>query len=158
VKGYFCEILVKELFFATGYDVVQYGMEHVLPTVVRKMYTTDYGRIKDTETGIALRRMPDLVVQDPEEGDIQLIDVKFRANGQLPLSAIDQYAPHTVIILVSPISVQALTVEEYNQGKSMTTKTKHNLSSRGDLFPRFDPEHVENLESQVIDYAKKIVA
>jgi hypothetical protein len=68
------------LFQNCGYTVSEYGMERTLPNILRKIQN------RDEETAKQIRSMPDFVVQNPENGQLNYVEVKYRKSGKFRLS------------------------------------------------------------------------
>jgi hypothetical protein len=76
LKGRIAEQLIQDLFINCGYNVFNYGLERIHPSLSKTITTNN------KTTGKALRFMPDYVVQSMENGDLFYLEVKFRANGE----------------------------------------------------------------------------
>ena len=74
IKGRLAETIIKELFLLNDYNVFNYGMEQSLPGISThiKHQKTDFAKV--------IRFMPDYVVQNRENGELNYVEVKFRAN------------------------------------------------------------------------------
>src|SRR6478609_60763 len=77
IKGRIAETLIQELFLSMGYNVFSYGMENTIPGIMKLL--------KNVRSDVAndIRRMPDFVVQNPNNNVVHFVEVKFRANGTL---------------------------------------------------------------------------
>ena len=83
IKGRIAETLIEELFLSLNYGIFRYGMENTIPGIV--------GLLKGVNSEVAsnIRKMPDFVIQHPENKSVYFIEVKFRASGEFDKN--DQY-------------------------------------------------------------------
>lgn len=79
LKGAMAEQLTKELFFAAGYEVHYYGVEHLVPGFLSR---TEYKkRDREHSTNNVIRSLPDFLVL--KDGKSYYIESKFRMDGGL---------------------------------------------------------------------------
>src|SRR3989344_6609417 len=98
VKGRIAETLVEEMFKNSGYKVYRFGYEAILQNI-----SQSHIKLQDSETKEKIRSIPDFVVVSPK-GSIQLIEVKYSADGTLRKSKLQNYLEfwnEARIILVS---------------------------------------------------------
>jgi hypothetical protein len=126
IKGRIAETLVEELFLTLKYSVFRYGMENSIPGIMELLK----GVRSDVATQI--RRMPDLVIQQPKTGEVFFVEVKFRASGCFSITDLpDNYPYHNAyIILVSKRHIKCLSVADLQKGKEITPECKHYLGNR----------------------------
>ncbi|SKB39399.1 hypothetical protein SAMN05660776_0924 [Salegentibacter holothuriorum] len=126
IKGRIAETLIQELFLSLNYNVFRYGMENTIPGIM--------DLLKGVRTDVAddIRRMPDFVIQNPNNKAVYFIEVKFRASGEFKLKNLPENYPYqnAFIILVSKKHIKCITVEELIAGKEITPKTKNYFGSR----------------------------
>ncbi len=75
LKGRMAEHLVQDLFIHSGYNVFNFGLERIMPSLSKML------AFNQQKTSKELRFMPDFVVQSNENGDLFYLEVKFRADG-----------------------------------------------------------------------------
>ena len=80
IKGRLFETVIWALLQSSKYIVQPFGIEYVLP-IVREMLREEYHRtiIRNDNTQ-RLRKMPDFIVIDKEEGKLWYLEAKFRTN------------------------------------------------------------------------------
>lgn len=126
IKGRIAETLIQELFLTMGYNVFNYGMENTIPGIMKLL--------KGVKSEVAndIRRMPDLVVQNPNNNEVHFIEVKFRANGTLTRKDLGRDYPWTnaYFILVSKRHIKCITFEELDKGDEITPTSKNYLGNR----------------------------
>jgi hypothetical protein len=126
IKGRIAETLIQELFLSLGYNVFRYGMENTIPGIMELL--------KGVRSDVAqeIRRMPDFVVQNPDNKEVYFVEVKFRANGEFKAKDLPKDYPYTnaYIILVSKKHIKCLTVEDLLSGKEITPESKNYLGNR----------------------------
>ena len=109
-----------------GYTVFRYGMENTIPGIMELL--------KGVRSDVALhiRRMPDFVVQNPKNGDVHLVEVKFRASESLNVKDIkEDYAyDNAYIALVCKKHIKCITVEELRAGKEISPTSQNYLGRR----------------------------
>ena len=99
VKGRIAETLVEEMFKKSGYKVYRFGYEAILQNISQSNVD-----IKESDTKEKIQSIPDFIVVSPN-GSIQLIEVKYRSDGNIKPMELEKYAyfwEEARIILVSP--------------------------------------------------------
>jgi hypothetical protein len=126
IKGRIAETLIQELFLSLGYNVFRYGMENTIPGIMELL--------KGVRSDVAqeIRRMPDFVMQNPKTKDVYFVEVKFRASEEFSLKNLPKNYPYenAYIILVSKKHIKCITVEELQDGKSITPTSQNYLGKR----------------------------
>lgn len=126
IKGRIAETLIQELFLSLGYSVFRYGMENTIPGIMELL--------KGVRSDVAseIRRMPDFVVQNPKNGEVYFVEVKFRANGEFKYADLPKNYPYrnAYIVLVSKKHIKCVTVEELEAGKEITPSSRNYLGNR----------------------------
>ena len=93
-KGRLAETIIEELFIASGYEVHRFGMENMVPGLVRRL-NNNY-----SDVSAQIKKMPDFVMH---KGDsIQFVEVKFRSDGKFDIEKLekDKKLTHTAIALL----------------------------------------------------------
>lgn len=126
IKGRIAETLIQELFLSLGYNVFRYGMENTIPGIM------DLLKGVDSDVSKAIRRMPDFVIQNPDDKEVYFIEVKFRASGEFKLKDLPKNYPYqnAYIILVSKKHIKCITVQELKDGNEIKESTRNYLGSR----------------------------
>jgi len=85
-----------------------------------------------SEVATEIRRMPDFVMQNPNNKDVYFVEVKFRASGEFKLKDLPKNYPYTnaYIILVSKKHIKCITVDELNNGEEITPTSRNYLGNR----------------------------
>ena len=99
VKGRIAETLIEEMFKKSGYQVYRFGYERLLENICQLKQ-----ELVDSSTFERIRSIPDFLVVDPE-GNVQLIEVKYRSSGEILPEELKKYAyfwEEARIILVTP--------------------------------------------------------
>jgi len=123
IKGRLAETVIKELFLLNDYNVFNYGMEQSLPGITMQL------RNNKSEFAKKIRFMPDYVVQDRANGDLNYVEVKFRANGWFGIDDLDKAYPYTNawFIVVSPGKIQVIHYNMLKKGKALSPTTNYSL-------------------------------
>ncbi len=126
IKGRIAETLVEELFTYLGYSVFRYNILNTVPGVMQLL--------KDVRTDVAanIKRMPDLVIQDPNSGEVYFTDVKFRKNETFTFNDIGPDYPYEncYFIVISKKHIKCITYQELNEGKEITPSSRNYLGNR----------------------------
>jgi hypothetical protein len=126
IKGRIAETLIEELFLSLGYNVFRYGMENTVPGIM--------GLLKGVRSDVAsnIRRMPDFVVQNENNGEVYFIEVKFRASEEFKFSDLPEGYPYAncYFIVVSKRHIKCITYEELKQCKEINPKSRNYLGNR----------------------------
>jgi hypothetical protein len=123
LKGRIAEQVVQDLFQQSGYNVFNFGLERVLPSLSKLIRTNNH------KTGKALRFMPDFVVQSSKNGELFYMEVKFRANGCFSFDEnYDDYPYHNAwFVIVSPEQIQCMHYKRLKAGYSINPNTNYSL-------------------------------
>lgn len=126
IKGRIAETLIQELFLSLGYTVFRYGMENTIPGIMELL------RGVRSDVALHIRRMPDFVVQNPKNGDVHFVEVKFRASETFTLKDLKEDYPYdnAYIVVVSKKHIKCITVEELRAGKEITPTSQNYLGRR----------------------------
>lgn len=126
IKGRIAETLIQEMFLSLGYNVFRYGMENTIPGIMELL--------KGVKSDVAneIRRMPDFVVQNPNNNEVYFVEVKFRASGTLARKDIaKEYAwGNAYFILVSKKHIKCITFEELERGEEISPISRNYLGNR----------------------------
>jgi hypothetical protein len=126
IKGRIAETLIEELFLYLGYSVFRYGMENTVPGIMKLLR----GVRNDVATNI--RRMPDFVVQNPNNAEVFFIEVKFRKSESFKFSDLDDDYPYEncYFVLVSKKHIKCITYQELKEGKEISPTSRNYLGNR----------------------------
>jgi hypothetical protein len=127
IKGRIAETLIEELFLTLGYNVFRYGMENTVPGIMKLL--------KGVKTEVAdnIRRMPDFVIQHPENKNVYFIEIKFRKEEKFDIhdkSLIKYPYENAYFIVVSKKHIKCITYKELEAGKVISPSSKNYLGSR----------------------------
>lgn len=126
IKGRIAETLIQELFLSLGFNVFHYGMENTIPGIMELL--------KGVKDNVAneIRRMPDFVIQNPNDNAVHFIEVKFRTSGCFNLQDLSRDYPYqnALIILVSKKHIKCISVDELNAGEEITETSRNYLGNR----------------------------
>jgi hypothetical protein len=126
IKGRLAETLVEQLFLSMDYKVFRFGMENTIPGIM--------GLLKGIKSDVAqhIKRMPDFVVQNTKTGQVNFVEVKFRANEHFDYGGLKGDYPfsNVFIIVVSKKHIKCLSVEELKNGKCINPNCGNYLGSR----------------------------
>lgn len=86
VKGRIAETLIEEMFKKSQYQVYRFGYEAILQNISQSKI-----KIKKSKTFERVKSIPDFLVISPR-GSIQLIEVKYKADGKLRPESLKKYA------------------------------------------------------------------
>ena len=125
LKGRIAEQLIQDLFINCGYNVFNYGLERIHPSLSKSITTNN------KTTSKALRFMPDYVVQSRENGDLFYLEVKFRANGEFYFD--EKYADYPYknawFVIVSPEKIQCMHYKRLKAGYTVSKDTNYPLTA-----------------------------
>lgn len=126
IKGRIAETLIQELFLQLKYNVFRYGMENTIPGIMELLKGVK------SEVADEIKRMPDFVMQNPKNGEVYFVEVKFRAAEKFSFSDLPpNYAWENVyIIVVSKKHIKCITYQELKEGKTILPESKNYLGSR----------------------------
>ena len=126
IKGRIAETLIQELFLQLKYNVFRYGMENTIPGIM------DLLKGVKSEVAEEIKRMPDFVIQNPRNGEVYFIEVKFRAAEKFSFKDLSKnYAWENVyIIIVSKKHIKCITYQELKEGKEINPESRNYLGSR----------------------------
>lgn len=126
IKGRIAETLIQELFLSLSYNVFRYGMENTIPGIMELLKGVK------SEVANEIRRMPDFVIQNPNNNEVYFVEVKFRASGTFSRKDLPKdYAwGNAFIILVSKKHIKCVTFEELEAGAEITPTSKNYLGNR----------------------------
>lgn len=126
IKGRIAETLIQELFLQLKYNVFRYGMENTIPGIM--------DLLKGVKSDVAdeIKRMPDFVIQNPNNGEVYFVEVKFRASEKFSFADLPKnYAWENVyIIIVSKKHIKCITYQELKDGKEINPESRNYLGSR----------------------------
>ncbi len=126
IKGRIAETLIQELFLQLKYNVFRYGMENTIPGIM--------DLLKGVKSDVAdeIKRMPDFVIQNPNNGEVYFVEVKFRAGEKFSFADLPKnYAWENVyIIIVSKKHIKCITYHELKEGKEINPESRNYLGSR----------------------------
>jgi hypothetical protein len=126
IKGRIAETLIQELFLSLKYNVFRYGMENTIPGIMELLKGVK------SEVAEEIKRMPDFVIQNPENKNVYFVEVKFRAAEKFTFQDLPKgYAWENVyIIIVSKKHIKCITYNELKEGDKITPESRNYLGSR----------------------------
>ena len=126
IKGRIAETLIQELFLSLKYNVFRYGMENTIPGIMELLKGVR------SEVADEIRRMPDFVVQNPNNNEVHFVEVKFRASGTFVRKDLAKNYPweNAYIVVVSKKHIKCITFKELEEGKEITPTSNNYLGSR----------------------------
>lgn len=134
IKGRIAETLIEELFLSLKFRVFRYGMENTIPGIVQLL--------KGVKGDVAsnIRKMPDFVIQHPDNKTVYFIEVKFRRSGEFDQkdkyftkngnSLKDYPYENAYFIVVSKQHIKCITYKELERGEQIIPSSKNFLSKR----------------------------
>ena len=147
VKGRIAESLIEEIFKEAGYKVYRFGYEAILQNISQTNID-----IKESKTKDKIRSIPDFVVVSPG-GSIQLIEVKYSADGKLRKENLKKYIDfwdEARIILVTSKEpyFQMFYIKSIMNGKSLIPLEK-------DRFTTINSDIIKKFSKVVKEYFKE---
>lgn len=127
IKGRIAETLIEELFLSLDYKVFRYGMENTVPGIMKLLRGVRGDVAND------IRRMPDLVVQNPKTNKVYFIEIKFRKSGVFDKTekCLKNYPyVNAYFVVVSKKHIKCITYAELMEGKEITQTSKNYLGNR----------------------------
>jgi hypothetical protein len=126
-KGRLAETIIEEMFLSCGYEVHRFGMENMVPGLVRKL------RNNSGSVSTQIKRMPDFIMQ--KENDIHFVEVKYKSDGcfdRNDLEKDNKAYPYEdcLLILVSRDKIKCLSVKELRENKRITPECTNYLGYR----------------------------
>lgn len=125
IKARVAETIIQELFFDNNYNVYNYGMERTMPEL-----KTNISRNTKDKVSVAIRSMPDFVIQHLQSGELFYVEVKFRASGKFEFKDLLENFPYenAHFIIVSKNAIKCISYKELKEGKSITKDDNRHLS------------------------------
>jgi len=133
--GYFFKDIIVLLLDKCGYEVYPYGYESFFPNLKRKLYNTENPKAADR-----IRSTPDLLVRNPNDQQVEIVEVKARsATGAygLKIDGIERYLKfwlESVMILVIP-SGNYFYAQRISELKSQTSYSPQDFRPLEEIFP-----------------------
>jgi len=123
LKGRLAEQLIQDLFINNGYNVFNYGLERIHPSLSNMLANNHHKTSKE------LRFMPDFVVQSTQNGDLFYLEVKFRANGTFGFDERFENYPYknAWFVVVSPQKIQCMHYRHLVKGNMITPESNYTL-------------------------------
>jgi hypothetical protein len=88
IKGRIAETLIHDLFLGQGYLVFRSGIENT-PGIIELLKG-----VRRSDVADEIRKMPDFVVQNPKNGEVHFVEVKFRASGYFKFADLSKDYPY----------------------------------------------------------------
>jgi len=88
------ETMAFDMMRELGFDVVKFGVEHILPEYCKK------GKSLQGQAGKFVRGQPDFLIVDPETREAFFIEVKYRSGNRIRKDSLIDY-PNNFILLFS---------------------------------------------------------
>ncbi|HPI30301.1 MAG TPA: hypothetical protein PLS26_07210 [Bacteroidales bacterium] len=141
LKGRMAEQIIKDLFQQSGYNVFNFGLESLHPTLSKNI------KFINNKMSTELRFLPDFVVQNSRQGDLFYLEVKFRADGCFRFDEKYDTYPYknAWFVIVSPEKIQCMHYKRLIQKYEITPATNY-LLTRIKSF-NIDPKLLSEYES-----------
>lgn len=116
-KGRLAETIVEEMFISSGYDVHRFGMENMVPGLVRKLGNNN------SYASSQIKRMPDFVMRKDDQ--VHFVEVKYKGEGFFDITDLEKdnkIYPYEecIIIVISRDKMKSLTVKDLRANKKIT--------------------------------------
>lgn len=151
IKGKIAETIVQELFLLLGYNVFRYGMENTIPGIMKLL--------KGVETEVAkqIRKMPDFVIQNPDNNEVYFVEVKFRAKKTFKLENLKGAYPYenAYFIVVSKNNIKCITYNELKEGKYIDPNSNDFYLGNREEF-NLDKETISKFCKFVVSFFKEV--
>ncbi len=126
-KGRLAETIVEEMFISCGYDVHRFGMENMVPGLVRKL------RYNNDSVSTQIKRMPDFIMH--KGNAVHFVEVKFKGGGKFDkgdLTKDNKAYPYDdcVLIIVSRDQIKSLSVRDLRNDMRIEPTCKNYLGYR----------------------------
>ena len=126
-KGRLAETIIEEMFISCGYDVHRFGMENMVPGLVRKL------RYNNDSVSTQIKRMPDFIMR--KGNSIHFVEVKFKGDGKFDIGDLtrdNKNYPYDdcILIIVSRDQIKSLNVKELLNGIKIEPTCKNYLGYR----------------------------
>lgn len=148
LKGRMAEHLIQDLFIQSGYNVFNFGLERIMPSLSKLLKTNNQKTSKE------LRFMPDFVVQSTENGDLFYLWIKFRSDGFFAFDERYKDYPYrnAWFVVVSPDKIQCMHYKRLKAGYGIRPDSKYELGKVKSFH--IDPVVLAEYEA----YARQIFA
>ena len=129
IKGRIAETLIEELFLSLRWNVFRYGMENTVPGIMKLLKGVK------SEVAETIRKMPDFIIQNPNNNAVFFIEVKFRASEEYSIRNVkEDYGEYpfenAFFIVVSKKRIKCLSYQELKAGKEITPTSHNYLGNR----------------------------
>lgn len=126
-KGRLAETIIEEMFISSGYEVHRFGMENMVPGLVRKLSNNR------SYVSSQIKQMPDFVMHKADQ--IHFVEVKYKSDGRFSISDLEKdnkAYPYKecVLIVVSRDKIKALSVSELMNDMKITPECYNYLGKR----------------------------
>ncbi len=125
IKARVAETVIKQLFIQCGYHVFDHGMEQTLPLITGRLNKDN------SKEALQIRQMPDFVVQNPTDGQLVYLEVKYRASGSFESKDLgkDFHYKNAVFIVVSKEGMYCISYPELIEIGRLPLKKEFKLSN-----------------------------
>lgn len=157
LAGHFHKDLIRVILEESGYEVYPYGYESFLTPLKIKF---EKGEIRQTEISRKIRSTPDLLIYDPENGAVELLEVKSRRwdrTDDVLIEALPRYRKYwrySILVVILPAGHFF-----YAQKVNKLKPRKENVFDMNEEFEWFEEVftkvHLDTLHSykrQIIDF------
>lgn len=157
LAGHFHKDLIRVILEESGYEVYPYGYESFLTPLKIKF---EEGEIKQTEISKKIRSTPDLLVYDPEDKTVELLEVKskrFDWTDNVFIDALPRYQKYwreSILVIVLPAGhfFYAQNVKKLKPRENNTFDLSKEFEWFEDIFTKVHLDTLCSYKRQIIDF------
>jgi len=157
LAGHFHKDLIRVILEESGYEVYPYGYESFLTPLKIKFEKRE---IKQTEISKKIRSTPDLLVYDPENKAVELLEAKSRRwdrTDDVLIKALPRYRKYwqdSILVMVLPAGhfFYAQKVNRLKPRKDNVFDLNKEFKWFEDVFPKVHLDTLYSYKRQIIDF------
>lgn len=153
LKGEIAECLARELFLINGYNVHDYGVEHIVPGYSSSNNSNYIDQ--NCKNSKSIRFSPDFIVV--KKGRADFIEVKYRSDGRFQVE--DDYPYLTsYILLFNPVGIEISNVEDlikFQSGELMDNPLKKIEETNCFIFSKESIKSCIYITTKYFDYPRR---
>ena len=157
LAGHFHKDLIRVILEESGYEVYPYGYESFLTPLKIKFEKRE---IKQTEISMKIRSTPDLLLYDPENKAVELLEVKSRnwdRTDDVIIEALPKYRKYwrdSILVVVLPAGhfFYAQKVNRLRPRKENSFDMNKEFEWFGDVFTKVHLDTLYSYKRQIIDF------